>query len=119
MSNAQFEASELTTAGFKAVTATTPSQQAHLKALPQGKISKVPGTVTLILFTLMRPTTPFMWDGRLNTMSSRGIRPPRSARNNTSWKARIRLSVTTPIWKAFRLGVLGKAFLGPINLEII
>jgi len=42
MSNAQFEASELTTAGFKAVTATTPSQQAHLKALPQGKISKVP-----------------------------------------------------------------------------
>ena len=42
MSNAQFESSELTTAGFKAVTATTPAQQAHLKALPQGKISKVP-----------------------------------------------------------------------------
>lgn len=42
MSNTQFEASGLTAAGFKAVTATTSAQQAHLKTLPQGKISKVP-----------------------------------------------------------------------------
>jgi hypothetical protein len=42
MSNAQFEGSELTTAGFKSITATTPAQIAHLSELPQGKITKVP-----------------------------------------------------------------------------
>lgn len=63
MTNAQFESSELTAAGFKAVEATTPAQEAHLKTLPQGKISKVPRNGKTY-FVYPDPSTNTLYVGR-------------------------------------------------------